>query len=391
MNCKECGRQIPDGALFCKYCGAQVEKSTEDADAPVRPPRRPRRTPPKKKRRTAILLVLVLCLLAVGVLAAITLGKTANSGPGSDQPPAEVTQEPISANISPRNSQVEVGSNLVLSIKLTPDTEKIKSVTWQSSDTAIATVSEGIVRGIAPGQVQITAKLALESGKSAETQTTVRIVAPSIEYTLDVTPSDVSLHVGNATTLAVQLVPAPEETVEILTTVWASSDPSIATVSDGRVTGIAIGSTQISVTCNLSTGQITKATVPVTVTQKPAPVQTPTQPSTDTQAPATQTPAPQTPTTQTPSQTSDFILPDSQTALVSYEKLATLSAYQLRLARNEIYARHGRRFQDAQLQAYFDAKPWYHGTIASDAFDVSVLNDTELANIARIQEVEAKR
>ena len=43
MNCKECGRQIPDGALFCKYCGAQVEKQaaeTEDVAAPIQHPRR---------------------------------------------------------------------------------------------------------------------------------------------------------------------------------------------------------------------------------------------------------------------------------------------------------------------------------------------------------------
>ena len=30
MKCKECGRQIPDGALFCKYCGAAANAGGED-------------------------------------------------------------------------------------------------------------------------------------------------------------------------------------------------------------------------------------------------------------------------------------------------------------------------------------------------------------------------
>lgn len=99
--------------------------------------------------------------------------------PGSDAPPAEVQAPAVTASISPRNSQVEVGSSLVLSTKLSDTAQTPKSVTWQSSDTTIATVSDGIVRGVAPGQVQITAKLALESGKSIEAETTVGLSAPA--------------------------------------------------------------------------------------------------------------------------------------------------------------------------------------------------------------------
>ena len=39
--------------------------------------------------------------------------------------------------------------------------------------------------------------------------------------------------------------------------------------------------------------------------------------------------------------------------------LQGLSSAELRIARNEIFARHGRRFADPALQAYFDAQPWY--------------------------------
>ena len=197
MNCKECGRQIPDGALFCKYCGAQVEKQaaeTEDVAAPIQHPRR--RAKKKRGPKPAAILTVVL-ILAAGVAAGVLIWKNSGQTPGSDAPPAEVQAPAVTASISPRNSQVEVGSSLVLSTKLSDTAQTPKSITWQSSDTTIATVSDGIVRGVAPGQVQITAKLALESGKSIEAETTVRVVSPSVVYTLSVTPADVSLHVGD--------------------------------------------------------------------------------------------------------------------------------------------------------------------------------------------------
>lgn len=397
MNCKECGRQIPDGALFCKYCGAQVEKQaaeTEDVAAPIQHPRR--RAKKKRGPKPAAILAILL-ILAAGVAAGVLIWKNSGQTPGSDTPPAEVQAPTVTASISPRNSQVEVGSSLVLSTKLSDTAQTPKSITWQSSDTTIATVSDGIVRGVAPGQVQITAKLALESGKSIETETTVRVVSPSVVYTLSVTPADVSLHVGDATRLETQLDPAPEADVTAEHTDWVSDNTAVATIADGRVTGVAVGTAKITVTLTLSNGQAVTASVPVTVTQQPAPAQTP-ENNTQTQQPTQQQPAQQQPQAPTPAQPSqsqgastDYILPASNTALVSYDTLRTLSDWQLRLARNEIYARHGRRFNDAQLQAYFDGKSWYHGTIAPDAFDASVLNDTELANITRIQEVEAQR
>ena len=50
-----------------------------------------------------------------------------------------------------------------------------------------------------------------------------------------------------------------------------------------------------------------------------------------------------------------YILPESNTRLYSTAELSILTASELRIARNEIYARHGRRFASADLQAYFDS------------------------------------
>ncbi len=84
----------------------------------------------------------------------------------------------------------------------------------------------------------------------------------------------------------------------------------------------------------------------------------------------------------------DYVLPESSTRRLTDADLEGLTKEELRLARNEIYARHGRLFKDNELQAYFNSKEWYKGTIAPDAFPESLLSDIEKANIYLIKEHE---
>ena len=57
----------------------------------------------------------------------------------------------------------------------------------------------------------------------------------------------------------------------------------------------------------------------------------------------------------------------------------------LKVLRNEIYARHGRVFKDKDLQKYFEAQTWYH---ANPEFKDEMLSETESKNLAIIAEVE---
>ena len=57
----------------------------------------------------------------------------------------------------------------------------------------------------------------------------------------------------------------------------------------------------------------------------------------------------------------------------------------LRVLRNEIYARHGRIFKDPELQKYFLAQPWYR---PNPDFKDDQLNETEAANLAKIKQAE---
>jgi hypothetical protein len=49
--------------------------------------------------------------------------------------------------------------------------------------------------------------------------------------------------------------------------------------------------------------------------------------------------------------------------------------------RNEIYARHGRRFANPAIQAYFDAQPWYKPIYAPNAFPASLLTPVQSRNV----------
>lgn len=84
----------------------------------------------------------------------------------------------------------------------------------------------------------------------------------------------------------------------------------------------------------------------------------------------------------------EYILPDSDSRYLTEDDLTGLNAEQCRLARNEIYARHGRRFVDAGLQRYFDSCSWYSGTVDPADFSDSVFNEYERANSRLIVEYE---
>lgn len=77
------------------------------------------------------------------------------------------------------------------------------------------------------------------------------------------------------------------------------------------------------------------------------------------------------------------IFPQSSEELLSQADLAGKDAATLRLARNEIFARNGRIFNDAALRGHFEKFDWYHGT----AYDVA-LNDVEKENVALIRQFE---
>jgi hypothetical protein len=73
------------------------------------------------------------------------------------------------------------------------------------------------------------------------------------------------------------------------------------------------------------------------------------------------------------------------TDLLTDDALGELFAEDLRVLRNEIYARHGRVFKDVELQKYFAAQPWY---VADPNFKDEMVSEIESQNLAKIRAAE---
>ena len=147
---------------------------------------------------------------------------------------------------------VQKGKTMTLKATVTPETLTDKSVTWESSDTKIATVtSAGKVKGVKYGTATITCT-SVATGAKATCQVTVGKVVISI--------SEVSIKKSRGITLEATIYPTDLADKSVT---WESSDPSIATVNEnGRVKGIKAGTATITCT-SVATGL--KGTCTVTV------------------------------------------------------------------------------------------------------------------------------
>lgn len=87
----------------------------------------------------------------------------------------------------------------------------------------------------------------------------------------------------------------------------------------------------------------------------------------------------------------DYILPDSSTKLLTQSDISDLTLQELNYAKNEIFARYGRKFSSPELQEHFNSKSWYHGTISPEEFDANYANslsETEKKNIELLKSAE---
>lgn len=73
--------------------------------------------------------------------------------------------------------------------------------------------------------------------------------------------------------------------------------------------------------------------------------------------------------------------------LIAPQMLHGLSLHELRLLRNEVYARHGRQFQAPWLSQYFYSQPWYQ---PSDTFKDEDLSGKDKQNVETIVAYENK-
>ena len=92
-----------------------------------------------------------------------------------------------------------------------------------------------------------------------------------------------------------------------------------------------------------------------------------------------------------PSDVSDYILPYSDSQYLTYADLEGLSKEEVMLARNEIYARHGRQFYNDTAREYFASQTWYEPTCSPENFSNSVFNTYEQENLNTIISYERSK
>lgn len=86
----------------------------------------------------------------------------------------------------------------------------------------------------------------------------------------------------------------------------------------------------------------------------------------------------------------EYIFPNSGTTELTRDEIQGHTKEELRIARNEIYARHGVIFDVEELDTYFQSKSWYTPTISLREFlDTMELSMVEENNITLISEVES--
>lgn len=83
-----------------------------------------------------------------------------------------------------------------------------------------------------------------------------------------------------------------------------------------------------------------------------------------------------------------YLLPESDSRLISREELEGVDADTLAYMRNEILARHGYPFKKARYQEYFGSQSWYE---ADPDFDYGVLSKIEMQNVETIKGLEAEK
>lgn len=200
-------------------------------------------------------------VILIDAIAAGTTTISVTTNDGGKQASCRITViiHAESVSLSENAITLTEGEMYKLTATVFPSDAADKSITWSSSNTSVATVSDsGWITAKAVGSATISAK-ANDGGKAATCQVTVKSKAiPVTGISLD--KSSMSLAIGDSEYLNATITPSDATDKSVS---WTSSNTAIATVSSsGHVTAKAVGNAIITAT---TTDGSKKATCSVTV------------------------------------------------------------------------------------------------------------------------------
>ena len=206
----------------------------------------------------------VATISATGLVTGVAPGSTTITATSEGKTgAATVTVTPIpvaKVEITPSTPNVTVGETVQLNVSVQgPNNQELtgRTVTWSSGAPSVASVSPtGVVSGLAPGTAIIFANV--EGVLGSATVTVKQVPVGSVV----VSPQTASVPVGGAVQLSASVRDASGAELQGRLVGWTSSDETIAVVSsEGRVSGIKIGTATITAS---SEGKSGTATVTVT-------------------------------------------------------------------------------------------------------------------------------
>ena len=185
---------------------------------------------------------------------------TVNGGTLTGNVIGDVIYKVTGVSLSPSTLTLNVGVEATLIPTITPDNATNQNVTWESSDTKVATVDNGLVTAVAEGTATIT--VTTTDGNFEDTCTvtvTQPAETPVASVTLDKT--SLTLDVGGSDTLTATVKPddATNKAVK-----WSSSNENVATVDqNGNVKAVGAGTATITAAASDGSGKTATCTVTV--------------------------------------------------------------------------------------------------------------------------------
>ena len=205
----------------------------------------------KKPLFTKRLLLIVVAVILLVLIVFLLLKRCGNGGGNF-----KVDQ----INLTPTRVNLKIGEQQQIYANVYPSDAKNSNVYWESEDPTIASVDQnGVVTGINNGITTITAKANDGGGAVGSTTVTVGDDLPELEQ-IQLNKSIYTVKVGS--TVLIEATPVPS-TAQLLDIKYSTRDTNIATVdSSGRIKGVKVGSTIVTITANEGKVQTT-ATVKV--------------------------------------------------------------------------------------------------------------------------------
>ena len=149
---------------------------------------------------------------------------------------------PSGITLSDTKITLTEGNSEQITATIKPSNASDQTVTWSSEDETIASVRDGVITGLKVGNTYIHATTV----NGLDVRCTVTVTAPYISPT-NITMSTNSIHMVKGYSVYIYATIEPQNASNKSIT-WGSSDNSIATVVNGKITGISTGLVYITAT-----------------------------------------------------------------------------------------------------------------------------------------------